>query len=234
MGNFSSSVQPQQQPQQLEQTNPGLVSPLTVDNMYVGYINLEHRKDRKAEMERELQKVGWLEASHRQGATKHPVHAYFGVPDSHIACLQKGLASGKPYICVFEDDFDFFIEPNELAQALAELVNWRFDVFLLDSGHGGSHKTATTHPWFHRVTKSISTAGYLVNAQYAPALIQNMKAGKHLIQLFPDRVIEFCIDRYWSQLQSRDLWLAYYKRVGGQRASFSDIEQHVTDYNNKS
>ena len=205
--------------------------PITPDNLFVIYVNLDHRTDRKQQIERQLQNVGWLGATHREGATKHSVHPYYGVPESHISCLKKGLASHKPYIAIFEDDFDFFVSPQDLAVALAELETIKFDVFLLDPGHLKTKEKPTHHPHFFKVDRSVSTAGYLLPASYAPNLIQNFVSGKHLLHLFPEKHLNFCIDRYWSSLQKRDMWLRYYKRTGGQRSSYSDIEQRNTNYN---
>jgi len=214
----------------LARTRRGFI-PLTTDNLFVAYINLEHRQDRRQEILRELAKMGWAEGAYREAATKHPVSAYLGVPDSHISCLEKGVASGKPYICVFEDDFDFFMNPQMLKNALQLLPQYHFDVFLLDSGHENTKQTFTTNPLFLRVTQSVSTAAYLVHVSYVPKLIENFKTGKHLLSLHPKEIFKYCIDRYWSVLQRQDTWLCYRERVGGQRVSYSDIAKEERDYN---
>lgn len=206
--------------------------PLTVDNLFVAYVNLEHRTDRRAEMETELNKMGWLHATYRESATKHPVHSFLGVPDSHINCLTKGIESGKPYICVFEDDFDFYVSAQEMEMVMRHLSHMDFDVFLLDPGSGPLVDEETVSPLFFRVVTSVSTAGYLCQAAYAQKLIENMKEGKRLLEKDIKQSDKYCIDRYWSELQKVDRWFRYHKRVGGQRASYSDTQQESVNYNN--
>lgn len=77
-----------------------------VDVVY--YINLDKRTDRRAQMEAELENVGWSEITTRFSAIANPTAPYLGSLQSHITVLRNFLASNHSRALILEDDVVFF------------------------------------------------------------------------------------------------------------------------------
>lgn len=203
--------------------------PVTFDNMYITYINLDHRFDRKQKIEQELHKIGCSTFT-RFGAKKNKVHGAIGCVESHIACLTNGLASGKPYILVFEDDFEFHVSKKELQDCLHDLSHFSFDVFLLDI-EGIIPETLafqpTTSPKFFRVIRSYGAGGYLVTKEYALLLLACFVQAHKLMSLYNHKCSTFALDVCWNKLQQKHKWYKYCQLIGKQGSGYSDIGNMV-------
>lgn len=82
-------------------------------------ISLEHRADRRESARGQFASVG-LDSIEFHLAVKHPLDPEQGIYESHMACLEKGLAAGAPVIAVFEDDILFHrFRPRILEDAVA-------------------------------------------------------------------------------------------------------------------
>lgn len=194
-------------------------------SVYTVYINLEHRIDRRAEIESELQRMG-ISQFERLNAIKN-AHGSLGCSQSHIAALKQGIASGAAHIVIFEDDFQFLLSPKEYAELLRALRAVDYDVVLLDPLFSSFNIADTTHPLLRRNTKSCNLGGYIVNQKYAPTLLHNYLLSTDLLRVFPSS--HFCVDVFKNVLQKRDNWFCYHKKSGRQRASYSDIEKKHRD-----
>lgn len=191
--------------------------------VYTTYINLAHRKDRKEQIESEFQRMG-ISNYVRFEAIKRS-HGSLGCSLSNIEALKQGMASGADHIAIFEDDFQFFIEPIEYQIILRLLATVDYDVFCLDFWPQPFQVFPTTHSLLRRVRKSCQTGGYIVNKKYAATLLQNYELGAQLLQVYP--ISSFCIDVFKILIQKRDKWYCYYKKAGGQRESYSDIDKRI-------
>jgi len=71
-----------------------------------------------------------------------------------------------------------------------------------------------------------TTAGYMINKQFAQTLMENFKecVEKKLV-----------VDNNWNKLQHDKNydWYVFHPKLGSQRVGFSDIERKVMDYSNK-
>lgn len=74
-------------------------------------INLEHRKDRRREMESQLRQVGWraefFKAVEPESAAEFPSKGARGCFLSHLAILKKARRQNLDRLIILEDDFDF-------------------------------------------------------------------------------------------------------------------------------
>lgn len=81
-------------------------------------ISLSTRKDRRILAHKEFTKVGLEDRVEFITVTKHLDNPEQGIFESHMHCLQKGLAGNGQHILIFEDDVFFQkFDPRNLLQA---------------------------------------------------------------------------------------------------------------------
>jgi glycosyl transferase, family 25 len=191
------------------------------------YINLEHRQDRKNEIENELQKVGFYNYQ-RFNAIKNE-KGYLGCSESHLECLKLARANNYPNVLILEDDFEFIIDKNEFQFILNHLLTVDYDVFILSYNTYEKNITKTDDQYLKRIKETQTASGYIVNRKYYDKLISNFEEGLRLLRE-TDIYSKYAVDQYWKPLQSQDKWYCYKKRIGKQRDSYSDIEKGMVSY----
>lgn len=189
------------------------------------YINLEHREDRKNQIEGELKKVDFYNYQ-RFNAVKNK-KGYLGCSQSHIDCIKLAKANNFPNVMILEDDFQFLIGKNEFHMILNHLLTVEYDVFIL--GYNTRDITDIGDKYLKKIRGTQTTSGYIVNRRYYDKLITNFEEGLRLLKE-TDIYSKYAIDQYWKLIQPDDKWLVY-KRIGKQRESFSDIENVNVNYN---
>jgi glycosyl transferase family 25 len=184
----------------------------------VVYINLEHRTDRKQQIE-DVLKIISPEKVIRFNAIKH-AHGGVGCTLSHIAVLEMAIAHGWKNYLVVEDDavWSNFKQGYSL---LEQLIQNSYDVLVLGSA-------STIHNNYKLVNCQTTTA-YIVNQSYYTTLLSNFKEG---LSLFLSTGIyhQYAIDQYWKRLQSKDTWYVVVPSLLVQRPGYSDIEKKNTNY----
>ena len=197
-------------------------------NMFITYINLDRRTDRRQDIERELQRMN-IGPFHRFAAIQNPV-GLVGCAQSHISCIKQGLRAGADHIMVFEDDFYFTVDSSLMHTLLQQVMQTDYDVFLLGYCVQDSQVNIcnTRQPLFKKINQALCAHGYVVSKEYAPKLLKNFEQGLQLLLLHKDQETSYAIDQYWKLLQDDDMWLCYAKGPCGlQRGGFSDITQKV-------
>ena len=106
-------------------------------------ISLDERLDRREEAKTQFDKVGLLKYVEFIIVKKNPHDSEEGIFESHIACINKGLAAGAGNIVIFEDDilFDRF-SPESLKQCIdfmRDAPGWK--AFFFGCLVSGSRKT---------------------------------------------------------------------------------------------
>ncbi len=192
----------------------------------VFYINLDHRTDRRSEIESELETMGLLSISERFPAIRHETIGGVGCGRSHIEVLKLAKERGYSQILVLEDDFMLTVDRDVLEKNLTQIADLNFDVCLLSYNLQNSGESGYT--FLKKVVEAQTTSGYIVKCHYYDALIQ----------VFSDAVIGFeqtnyhwiyAIDVAWKVLQARDTWYCFSPRLGKQRPSYSDCGNCVND-----
>lgn len=106
-------------------------------------ISIDDRLDRREEAKKQFADVGLLERVEFVLVARHPEDREKGIFESHMLCLQRGLAAGAKHILIFEDDVFFRgFDPRVLAEAclhLERLENW--NGLFLGGITSGSRKT---------------------------------------------------------------------------------------------
>lgn len=195
----------------------------------VVYINLDHRTDRRAEIESECRQLRVpAEKLIRFAAIAH-VHGIVGCGQSHLAVLRRARDEGWPNVMILEDDFlaalDSDGEPR-LQRFFREVAE--YDVLLLACNllSAAPHGTGGVD----RTLEAQTTSGYVVHERFYDALIANFEQGLAQLTQAPHQHGQFGLDMYWKLLQPSAQWFHAAPAMGTQRASFSDIEQRHVDY----
>jgi hypothetical protein len=133
-------------------------------------ISVEERKDRRAAVTRQFNKVGLAGKVEFVIVKRHPKDVEQGMYESHMTCLRKGLEAGAGRIAVFEDDvlFDRFDAGrlNRCTAYLSTHPDWQ--VLLMGGLIRSSRKTAEF--CVQKVRYQSLAHAYAVNRPYAETL----------------------------------------------------------------
>ena len=199
------------------------------DIKHAFYINLEHRVDRKNQVEEELKTIG-IKAE-RFNAIKMEDGA-IGCSMSHLKLLQDAVNNKLDHILILEDDITF-LQPEVFKTQLNkffELHGNNWDVILLAGNNMPPYKTIDDT--CIQVSRCQTTTGYLVNGHYIKVLMQNVKLGLTNLISKPSEHSKFAIDKFWFVLQGASKWFLITPLTVVQREGYSDIEKRVISYEN--
>lgn len=186
------------------------------------YINLDHRTDRRAQIETELQKYFPSEKILRFSAIKDTSHGGIGCTKSHIAVLKMAMDNGWKNYLVVEDDAIW----NKFETGypiLEKLVSNPFDVILLGTVYANYEKDT------FKLNSGQTTTAYIVSQSYYPTLLRNFT--ESLVGFLKTRhYATYSIDQYWKRLQVAHKWFSVIPSLMIQRESYSDIEKmHINN-----
>ena len=188
--------------------------------MIVYYINLDHRTDRRARIEKQLEGLPW--PVERIRAIHTPGRGIIGCGASHTRALERFLETDHESCIIFEDDFAFVRPKTDII-----IPEFDWDVIMLA---GCVTQVEPFNDEFDRAIEVGTLGGYMVHRNFAPKLLANYKEG------FEKLICDFCppkyaIDIYMKSLQKESKWFIHKKVIGAQYPDFSDIEgQYVNWY----
>ena len=199
------------------------------DIRHAFYINLEHRTDRREQIEEELQKIN-INAQ-RFNAIR-VANGAVGCTISHIKLLENAIHNNYPHLLILEDDIQF-LEPEIFKNSFNHFIqshgnSWDVIIF---SGNNIPPYTPIDDNCI-KVLRCQTTTGYLVNGHYLRTLCNNMKEGLNKLINNPQMHYFFAVDKYWFSLQRRDNWYLIIPPTVVQREGYSDIEKRMTNYKN--
>jgi GR25 family glycosyltransferase involved in LPS biosynthesis len=204
-----------------------------VDALY--YINLDYRTDRKLEFLNWVEESGFPEEKiNRIQAIPTPGRGHIGAYLSHIKTLETFLASPHNTCIIFEDDYQplhistFWSDINRLFESRTP-----YDIVMCSYNVLESNPTDVS--FLHKVSHSYTASSYILTREFAKILKEHWERGVKLLIEEEERTRQQCeeykLDVYWMKLMPISKWYCFYPRLGIQRASFSDIQRHHTDYN---
>jgi GR25 family glycosyltransferase involved in LPS biosynthesis len=193
------------------------------------YINLAHRKDRRALMEKNVLSVFPADKITRFDAIKH-TRGEIGCSMSHIAVLEDALMSGCKNILVLEDDAQWTTDASTYSNALTMIETLvdanKYDVISFGCTSAEYETTSL------RLKKGYTTSSYLVNAPYIPTLLSNFKEGLALLvkstRHEDSKWYDHALDQHWWTLMT-DRWYMPVPPPITQRVDHSDITQTTID-----
>ena len=189
------------------------------------YINLDKRTDRKIHIEKQLKLVNW--SAHRFPAILHSF-GHLGCSLSHLTLLKYAKNNNLDHILILEDDI-LFLNPSLFLDSLNKFLKTytNFDVLLLAGSNAADYEM--NDDFCIKTSKCHSTTGYLVKNHYYDTLIENYENGIKLLQLYPNKLCNYCIDQFWTELQKKHNWFLLTPLSVIQIPSLSDTTKFYHD-----
>ena len=198
---------------------------LAVDHIF--YINLDHRTDRRAEIETEMRVHGLV--AERFSAIRDDFGAV-GCSRSHIAVWRLAKERGYRRTLVIEDDFMLSVDIARFRTDIAAACEFGFDVCMV--AYNGEQIEAlgpAQRGQLCRLLKARTTGGYIVDSAYIDRLIDVCEPSVELLAKTRKKH-KYAIDMVIAPLQAADNWICTAQHLGTQRPSFSDIESRFVAY----
>ena len=193
------------------------------------YINLEKRKDRKEEIENELNKFNL--SYERYNAIVNTNAGIVGCGYSHLNVLKIAKERNYKNILILEDDFMFLVSKEEFEDKLNKFFDRfrEFDVCMLSYNIIQDEIVPETNE-IKRVIDAQTASGYIVNNHYYDKLIELYEKYIPILEQTGIHWL-YANDQIWKQLQKQDKWYYFTTRIGKQRPSYSDNSKCFTDLN---
>ena len=191
------------------------------------YINLEKRKDRKENIENELNKFNL--PFERFNAFETKGCGIIGCGYSHLGVLKKAKKMNYKNILILEDDFIFLVNKEEFENELTNFFNLNlyYDVVFLS--YGLEQSETLNNGTVNRVLASTSASGYIVHHSYYDKLIKLYEWAIPLLEQTRIHWI-YANDQVWKNFQQTDKWFYFIKRIGKQMDGYSDNSECIIHY----
>ena len=195
------------------------------------YINRDKRKDRRENIERQLARAG-IDASKiiRFEAIEHD-SPNAGCALSHATVLRIAKEENWPNVLILEDDFNFDNNLHFVNQQLkdffdSDYVNY-YDVLQLAHMIERKEEVNST---ICRVMYGTNASAYLVHNRAYERMHSAILTGAEALASGKVEHWLYQNDRAWSTIQSQGQFYAFNKRLGYQRAGYSDLGAGFRDY----
>ena len=184
------------------------------------YINLDHRTDRKEEIEKELSMIGISKYERFSAIRTFP--GIIGCGDSHLNVLKLAKERGYKNILIIEDDFEFLIDKDSFWKLMNDVFTElpEYDIVML----GYNLKRSVEVEGLQHVIKVLeaqTTSAYIIHSNMYDALINVFEQSQPLL-ISTGQHWNYALDQAWKVLQPNSKWYATKVRVGKQRPSLSD------------
>lgn len=190
------------------------------------YINLNKRKDRRAEIEKELDDFGLK--YERFQAIEVPEFGCLGCGLSHLQVLKTAKERNYQNILILEDDFTFLVSKEEFEKQLTEFFNLKLDYDVCFLAYNLIKSQPLENNVVNKVLDAHTTSGYFVNNKYYDKLIELYEWAMPLLSKTGQHWI-YANDIVWKRYQESDNWYYFITRIGKQRPGYSDIgNQYVS------
>tara|TARA_E500000331_G_scaffold73732_2_gene68687 strand:+ start:2609 stop:4357 length:1749 start_codon:yes stop_codon:yes gene_type:complete len=192
----------------------------------VFYINLDHRVDRKNNVEKQLDYFKW---KYQRFPAITNENGRIGCTLSHLQLLKYAKQQNLPYIVIVEDDI-IFTKPDLFNNNLKLFLdnNNNYDVLLLAGNVIPPYQKINEYSI--KVEFCQTTTGYMVKNHYYDKLIHNINTGMTHLLKWPDQHRVFAIDKWWTKLQEKDNWFFIIPPTVTQADDYSDIEKKQVQY----
>lgn len=206
-------------------SNPIVYPPSSI-NQYVSnvaYVNLDSRKDRRAQLEDQL-KVFKPEKIHRVPGVENKQYPYVGGVTAHLNAMKLAKESNWDNVLILEDD-SIWANTDVSYPIFEMLVKNPYDVIMLAGTYSDFDKNT------FKINKSKCASAYLVNKSYYNTIIS--KTEEILAQYKPGitPVDGITLDvAVFEPLQAVNKWFIVSPSLMIQSKGYSDILQKQVDY----
>jgi glycosyl transferase family 25 len=191
------------------------------------YINLNKRTDRREQIEKELNDFGLY--YERFEAIETPGFGSLGCGLSHLAVLKLAKERNYENILILEDDFTFLVSKEEFYKQLSEFFKLKLDYDTCFLSRSLQQFEALDNGIVNKILESSAASGYIVNKKYYNTLINLYEYAMPLLEKTRAHWI-YANDQIWKQLQKKDNWYYFIKRIGKQAAGYSDNGECFVNY----
>jgi hypothetical protein len=179
-----------------------------IDCVY--YINLDHRADRRNEIEGELDKLGVPTAKRvRIPGVSRPGFGILGCGLAHKKTIETFLASPHKVCLIVEDDFQFTLDMDYVHFILNAIFEEKI-----------------AYPFLLKVSDAHTASAYLITKDFAPVLLESYTESTKLLEdtynETGEKIISYHNDIWWKRYQPFFHWYIVNPRMGEQRFSYSD------------
>ena len=182
-----------------------------IDNIYC--ISVDSRNDRRAEARVQFDRLGIGDRVEFVIVPKHPSDCEQGIYESHLLCMQKGLAAGAERILIFEDDVIFDRFDGDILARLADFIERYPGWHMLFLGCMVSRSRRTGYPSVRCINYRSLTHAYVVHREFAAFILA------HPWQKIP-------YDDFLKRLDDDRMYVAY-PSIAFQSASPSDNDRYL-------
>jgi GR25 family glycosyltransferase involved in LPS biosynthesis len=195
------------------------------------FINLEHRKDRLENIEKQLKLIDI--SGQRFNAIKMKDGA-IGCTMSHIKCIEIAKKNNWDYVFICEDDINF-TKPKIFLNSLNQFYNdsklFNSDWKVLIVGGNNCPPYNRLSDYCIQVSSCQTTTGYIVKKCYYDTLLSNFRESASNLLKDPTNKRMYALDMYWKQLQKTDIWYMIIPVTVTQLDNdYSDIEERTVSY----
>ena len=186
------------------------------------YINLDHRKDRKEQILNEFNKMDINEDKiYRLAAVHEKYNGHIGCAKSHIKVINYAKKNNFKNILVFEDDFVFTKNKNEVQERLNRFLKEnknKWDVVQLTS-HYKTFRNNDEENHVRLVNKASTSSSYMINEAFYDKLLQSLNSSvenmeKEMIEYNKSNnnikkkktTTGYALDQHWYPLQKGSNW----------------------------
>ncbi len=197
-----------------------------VPQLEIFYINLDKRKDRKRQIEREFSRLSV--GNYCRISATLDTNGRLGCATSHLEALQTAKNSNSALVMICEDDCQFITSRSEIKKILVEFLgNNNLDVLCLAYLTLDKTKPISRNLSLTRNTQTMCC--YVLKSHMINPMIEVAVESIQKCALDPTDY-DAAIDQTWKNLQSKYNFVIPYKRFAIQRSSFSDITQTKARY----
>ena len=191
------------------------------------YINLEHRVDKKIQIEQEL--INFNLKFERFNGIYQPENV-IGCSKSHLQVLHLAKKQGYKNILILEDDFMFIISKEIFYKNISLLFdsNVEFDICML-SYNLMKGETCIQYPFLIKALDVQTASGYIVNENFYDKLIEIYERSVPLLESTGQHW-NYANDLVWKSLQPISNWYCFSERIGIQRPGINDNGGRYVDY----
>jgi len=202
------------------------------------YINLDHRKDRKKQIEHELKRMGVKKDKIiRFPAVYEKYNGHLGCVKSHIGVMKIIKNSNFKNALVIEDDFKFVLSKDETNAKIDRFLNKfqnNWDAIHLSRSWWENDKKIDNDVC--KIKNAMTSAGYMVNnnKDFYNELLKEFQGSEH------DLTVNFskwkkenpgkkkhedsaALNQHWAKLQNKSKWYIFEPTLGKQGGSPSSI-----------
>jgi glycosyl transferase family 25 len=193
------------------------------------YINLKKRTDRREYIEKQLNDFGLEYERFEAIETPIPGFGTVGCGLSHLAVLKMAKEKNYENILILEDDFTFLVSKEELQHQLSEFFNLKLDYDACFLAYNIRKEEKLDNGIVNRIIETWTSSGYIVHNKSYDKLINLYEYAMPLLMETRAHWI-YSNDQIWRQLQEKDNWYYFIKRIGKQADGYSDCSHCYTVY----